>query len=291
MGMRALGITVLVALVCAAGAVAQTPAPPPAAGPVVGNFGGGAVAIAPVDPFDKGTFVIGLRASPGPALKISATIVGPCAAGSFTATARVADDGSFVASGAGRQDDVRTEYGITGTLSPTPSGTAAATFIRDIGGGRSARCRSGVVQWSARRAIGELGTPAAPPRGALLYGTTSQRLGPARRGLVLRVSEDGARLERALYGVQLKCTNGTSPGFDLPRDGLAIAPDGSFSDRETGSEHDATTKITYDERFAGTIGSSGAQGTLSATVRFTDRKTGRQLVSCRSGPVRWTAAL
>lgn len=276
-----------------AAATAQEPAPAPAPVPatVTGNFGGGAVSAPPVDPFGAGSFVIGLRASPGPRLQISATIVGPCAAGSFTAIARVAEDGSFVASGASRQDDVRTVYGITGTLSETPSGTASGSFTRDLGGGRSARCRSGIVRWSARRPLGDLGTPAAAPGGALLYGTTNQRLGAARRGIVLRVSEDATKLDRALYGVMLRCSNGTSPGFDLPRDALAIAADGSFADRQQGSERTKTTVVRYDERFAGTIGSTAAQGAMSVYVRYSDRRSGRTLVRCSSGPVSWTATL
>lgn len=282
---RALATTVLAGLAYAAGAGAQEPVP------VVGNFGGGAVSTPPVDAFGAGTLVIGLRASRGPKLQISATMVGPCAAGSFTVTARVAGDGTFTASGASRHNDVRTVYGVTGTLSPAPSGTASASFTRDAGGGRSVRCRSGTVQWSARRPLGDIGMPAVPPGGAVLYGTTSQRLGAARRGIVLRVSEDGAHLGRALYGVTLRCSNGMSPGFDLPRDGLTIGPDGSFSDREQGTEHDATTIVRYDERFSGTIGGTGAQGTLSASVRFIDRRSGRLLVSCTSGPVSWSAAL
>ncbi|MDX6706860.1 MAG: hypothetical protein QOI48_2706 [Solirubrobacteraceae bacterium] len=282
---RALATTVLAVLVCVADAGAQEP------GTVAGNFGGGAVAAPPVYAFGAGSFVIGLRVSPGPKLKISATIVGPCAAGSFSATANLAADGTFTAAGASREDDVRTEYVVTGTLSTTPSGTASARFTRDVGGGRSARCSSGVVQWNARRPLGEIGVVATPPGAAVLYGTTSQRLGAARRGIVLRVSEDGTQLSRALYGVTLRCSNGTSPGFDLPRDGLAIAPDGSFSDHEQGAEGDATTIVRYDERFSGTIGATGAQGTLSASVRISNRRSGRELVTCKSGPVSWSAAL
>lgn len=282
---RALATTVLGVLACAAGAAAQEPVAP------VGDFGGGAVPAPPVDAFGAGTFVIGLRAAAGPKLRISATIVGPCAAGSFRATASVAADGTFSASGASREDDVRTEYRVTGVRSPTPSGTASARFTRDVGGGRSARCSSGVVEWSARRPLVEIGMPAAPPGSAVLYGTTSQRLGAARRGIVLRVSEDGTQLGRALYGVTLRCSNGTSPGFDLPRDGLTIGPDGSFDDREQGTERGPSKIIRYDERFSGTIGSSGAQGTLSASVRITDRRSGRELVTCRSGPVSWSASL
>jgi hypothetical protein len=276
--------TVLALLACAAGAAGQEPEP-------VGNFGGGAVSAPPGEAFGVGTFVIGLRASPGAKLQLSATMVGPCAAGSFKATTTVAGDGTFTASGTSRQDDVRTKYEVTGVRSETPSGTASARFTRDLGGGRSARCSSGIVQWSARRPLGAIGTLASPPGGAVLYGTTSQRLGSARRGIVLRVSEDGKQLARSVYGVALRCSNGTSPGFDLPRDGLAIGPDGTFSDHEQGTERDPTTIVRYDERFSGTIGSTGAQGILSASLRFTDRRNGRLLVSCTSGRVSWSAAL
>ena len=282
---RALATTVVGVLAWATAADGQEPTP------IAGNYGGGAVATPPVDAIGAGSFVIGLRASPGPTLKISATTVGPCAAGSFTGTASVGADGTFTASGASRKDDVRIKYSVTGTLSQTPSGTASARFTRDVGGGRSVRCSSGVVQWNARRPLGEVGMAAAPPAGAVLYGTTSQRLGAAKRGIVLRVSEDGTQLSRALYGVTLHCSNGTSPGFDLPRDGLAIGPDGSFSDREEGAEGDATTIVRYDERFSGTIGATGAQGTLSTSVRIANRRSGRELVTCKSGRVSWNAVL
>jgi hypothetical protein len=51
------------------------------------------------------------------------------------------------------------------------------------------------------------------------------------------------------------------------------------------------TIVRYDERFSGTIGATGAQGTLSTSVRIANRRSGRELVTCRSGRVSWNAVL
>lgn len=256
---------------------------------VVGNFGGGAVTTPPASPFAAGSMVIGLHAAGGSTIRVSATIVARCASASFSATPTVAADGTFVAVGAVRQRNVRMSYELRGTLSATPSGTATGRLRRTVDG-RTRRCSARGVAWQARRPAGGFGVRAAAPPGGLLLGTTRQRQGGARRGIALRVSPDGRWLSRTIYGVTMRCTGDTrSVTFDLPRDGLAILPDGRVSDRESASRRTKTTIVRYVERFAATVGSTGAEGFFSATLTIRWRSSGRRIGRCRSGNVRWMA--
>lgn len=279
---RILAATLAAALLAPALATAQV------ATPVLGNFGGGAVTAPPAAPFAAGSMVIGLRAAGGSRIRVSATIVAPCASGSFSSTPTVAADGTFVATGAVRQRNVRMRYELAGTLGATPSGTATARLQRTVGG-RTRHCSTGSVAWEARRPAGGIGVPAVAVPG-LLLGTTGQRQRGARRGIVLGVATDGRSLTRAIYGVTLRCTgDARSVTFDLPRDAIAIAADGRFSDRESGSRRTRTMTTRYVERFAGIVGSTGAEGFFSATLTIRSRSSGRRIGRCRSGTVRWMA--
>lgn len=277
----------------ATGLAAEPPtgaASPPAQPALSGNFGGGALLAPPAPALAAGSMVIGLRALPSGRLQINATLLAACASGSFVATTTVAADGTFSVEGASRQGPVRTDYALRGTLSATPSGTATARLRRQVGD-RTRRCSTGAVAWTARRPSGETGAPAVTVGGALLYGVTRQRLGAARRAIVLRVSSDGRRLERVLYGITLRCSGGVpAPAFDLPRDGLEIDADGTFDDREQGRVRDRRLITSYVERFSGAIGSAGARGSFSAIVTVRSRASGRRITRCRSGAVRWSAA-
>jgi hypothetical protein len=287
-----MGRTVVVAAVAAslalpAYAVAQEGAP--AAAPVVGNFGGGAVVAPPASPFSAGNMVIGLRAGGGPQVRITATIVAACASGTFDALATVAADGTFSATGSSRQANTRASYSISGTLSATPSGTATAHFKRTVDD-RTRRCGAQGVLWQARRPRGGFGQPAAVAPGALLLGTVGQREGGARRGIALRISDDGKTLSRAIHGVTLRCSHDTrSVTFDLPQDDLAIAADGRVGSRESGRRRTKTAILSYVERFGATLGSDGAEGFFSVNVTVRRRSTGRRISRCRSGVVRWSA--
>ncbi|MEJ7796863.1 MAG: hypothetical protein WKF48_00325 [Solirubrobacteraceae bacterium] len=281
---RILVATLTAALWTPAVAAAQMTAP------VVGNFGGGAVTTPPASPFAAGSMVVGLRATGAATIRVSATIVARCASASFSATPAVAADGSFVATGAVRQGNVRMSYELHGTLSATPSGTATASMRRTVGG-RTRRCSARGVAWEVRRPFGGFGVPAAAAPGGLLLGITGQRQRGVRRGIALRVSPDGRALSRAIYGVTLRCTGDVrSVTFDLPRDDLAIAPDGRVSDRESTSRRTKATIVSSVERFGATVGSDGAEGFLSATLTVRRRSTGRRISRCRSGTVRWSAS-
>lgn len=268
-----------------AGAGAQDTAP------VVGNFGGGAVVGPPASPFSAGNMVIGLRAGGDATVRITATIAAACASGTVDAVAPVAADGTFSVSGAARQANVHTNYVLTGTLTATPSGTATAHFKRTVDG-RTRRCSARDVQWQARRPLGGFGdAPAVAPQATLL-GTTGQREGGVRRGIVLRVADDGHAIERAVYGVTLRCTGDVrSPTFDFPRDAVAIDAAGQLGDRESGTRRAKTTITRYVERFGGTVGSAGGEGFFSVKLTIRRRSTGRRITACRSGEVRWAVTV
>jgi len=271
---------ILAALVSPAVAGAQS-------GVIAGDFGGGAVLAPPTPAFAPGSMLVSLRADGSSNVRIEATLLGACASGTFATTAAVAVDGSFSASGVVRQATTRMRYELRGTLSEVPAGTATARFERTVAN-RTRRCSAQDVRWDARRRSAGFGTAAAVRAGSSLFGLSSQ----ARpRGIVLRIAADGRALGRALYGVTLGCTGGvSSPALDLPRDDLAILPDGRVRDRETGTRRTATSILKYVERFAATLGSAGAEGMYSVELIVRSRRTGRHLTSCRSGVVRWSAS-
>ena len=256
-------------------------------GPITGDFGGGAVVAPPASPFAAGSMVLSLRADGSSNVRIDATLVGNCASGTFTATVPVAADGTFSAFGTVRQAATRMRYELRGTLTETPAGTATARFQRRVGN-RTRRCSAEGVRWDARRRSAGTGTTTATRPATTLFGLSDQT---SPRGLVLRIAPDGRTLSRALYGVTLRCSGGvSSPTFDLPRDDLAILPDGRVSDRETGTRRTSTSILKYVERFGATLGSAGGEGIYSVELTVRNRRTGKRLTRCRSGVVRWSAS-
>jgi hypothetical protein len=105
------------------------------------------------------------------------------------------------------------------------------------------------------------------------------------------VTADGTRLRRALYGVTLKCDERKIPDvLDTPRRNVSVGADGFFEDNVKSSFPEGNTTVKSDERFEGTLGSIGAEGTLSITERRYSRKTKKLLETCKTGKIRWTAA-
>lgn len=279
------------ALALGATAFAQAPAPP------AGNFGGGAVRLPPKDPLGARNAVIGMRAHSSGRLQIEATARGKCGGGTFPARGRLKGDGSFRIKGTNRRRPERgmrlkTTYDIKGTL--TAKGiddgvVSASTEIR-MQGRETLRCKSGRVAFKVRRPSGDIGTPGAVANGRY-YGLTSERRHGARRGLVMRISNGGTRLTRALYGVTLKCDKRTLPDIvDTPRRSLRIDSMGRVKDNVKSRFREARTVTHSDERFSGTLGSTGAKGKLSITERRMSRRTGKLLETCRSAKISWTAA-
>ncbi len=277
------------AVLLTAAAVAQAPAPS-------GNFGGGALAAPPRDHFGAGNAVIAVRALPDRKLEIEATVRGACGGGEIAADAQVAADGTFGADGTQRSTPapaqaVTTTFKLAGTFtSPSAAqGTISATIKRRADG-RTKTCRSGSVDFALRRPDGEIATAGATA-GASYYGTTSQRgVGP-RRAIVLRISDDGRVLSRALFGESVRCSDDTrAGGLEAPRTNATIDARGRVDDHErfTIREGSAITKVN--DHFTAQLGSGGARGTFSLSDRTIDKASGRVLRSCRSGVVKWTAA-
>jgi len=279
----ALPVALTAAVTLAAAAVAQAPAPS-------GNFGGGALVAPPRDHFGAG------NALPDRKLEIEATIRGSCGGGEIAADATVADDGSFSAHGTQRtspapKEQITTTFKLTGTFStPTSAdGTISATLKRRAGGATK-RCRSGSVQYSVRRPDGQIGAPGAP-QGARYFGTTSQRgVGP-RRPIVLRISDDGLVISRALFGESVRCSDDTqAAALEAPSTNAAIDSRGRVDDHERFSIHEGTAVVKVNDSFTAEIGEAGARGTFSLNDRTTDGASGRTLRTCHSGVVTWTAA-
>jgi hypothetical protein len=282
-----------IGLAGAAGAVtawAQQPLPS-------GNYGGGQIVDPPTSPYGAGNMSVGLKTGSG-RVQILLGMGARCATATMNATATIAADGSFTASktqkeriSGGRR--LRTKFTITGTITGSnASGTASASSTDKPRGRRARKCSTGTVQWGARRASGVIGTPGAAPAAARLYGTTSQGFAGRRHGIVLRTSADGTRMTRALYSLNYKCGRYGGYEVDTPRRNVPIGATGKVSDVERYSlRFSRSVRGRFTERFNATIGSEGATGTFNLRGRLIDRRTGRTFARCRSGVVKWTAAL
>lgn len=287
------------ALALGATASAQAPAP------IVGSFGGGVVLPPPKDPLGAGNAVIGMSALAKGKLRIEATVPGKCGGGTvgggtFPASGTRKADGGFRLKGTNRRAPERgvrlkTTYVIRGRLTGTgiENGVAKVSTEIRVRGRKTLRCKSGDVAFKVRRRrapSADVGTPGAAPL-ARYYGTTSEQRDGPRRGLVIRVSSDGKRLTRALYGVTLKCDKRRIPDvLDTPRRSVTIDSKGRVTDNVKSTFRDKDTVTRSDERFAGTLGSTAAKGTLSITERTKSSRTGKRLETCKTGPISWTAA-
>jgi hypothetical protein len=261
-----------------------------------GNFGGGALVAPPKDLFGAGNAVIAIRALDERKLEIEATVRAKCTGGDITVDAKVAADGTFSASGTATQtpapdEKVTTKYELSGafTSSSAVEGRISAT-LQKSSQGKKQRCRTGTVKFGARRPKGELGRRGAEGA-ARYYGTTAQRgVGP-RRPIVLRISGDGRLISRALFGEQVKCSDGTrSIGIEAPSTNVSISRTGRVKDREKYTIDNGATRTYVEDSFTAVIGRKGAKGTFSLSDRTVDKTTGNVIQSCASGEIKWTAA-
>jgi hypothetical protein len=283
---------VLVILVSgSAAAVAQAPARP------AGNFGGGALVAPPKDLFGPGNAVVALRALDERRLEIEATVRGKCAGGDIQVATKTSEDGSFSAEGSESQtpapgDKVKTTFELSGqfTGARAVEGTLSATLVKSSDSAETKTCKTGKIAFSARRPNGNLGDRDVQPR-ARYFGVTAQRGTGPRRPIVLRLSGDRRRISRALFGEQVKCSDGKrSIGIEAPRTNIAIDSKGRVSDRERDKIDNGATFTYLDDRFTATLGRSGAKGTFSLSDRTVDKLSGNIIQSCSSGTVKWTAA-
>ena len=289
----------LLACLTAVGAIAQAPKRP------AGNFGGGALVPPPRAHFGAGNVVIGLRALPERKLQIEATIRASCpgatgdaktAGADISADAKLAPDDAFEAEGTETSEPdqgviLKTTYKLSGkfTSASALDGTISATLSRRAAG-TTKSCKTGSVEFSARRPNGKLGVRGAKPD-AGYYGSTAQRgVGP-RRAIVLRVSGDGQLITRGLFSESVTCSDGKrSSGIEAPRTNISINAKGRVSDRERFTIDNGSTETKVNDHFSATFGVDGAKGTFSLSDRTLDKSTNREIQSCRSGTVNWTAA-
>lgn len=274
-----------------AAAIAQAPERP------AGNFGGGALVSPPKDLFGPGNAVISLRALPERRLEIEATVRGRCAGGDVQIVTKTAADGSFRVDGTGSQrptpgEKVKTTYELAGsfTSKSAAEGTLSATLVKTSDRARKKTCRTGKISFEARRPDGKLGSRDARPR-PHYFGVTAQRSTGPRRPIVLRLSGDRRRIARALFGEQVKCSDGKHAiGIEAPRTNLTINSKGRVSDREKDRIDNGATVTYIDDRFTAVFGSRGAKGTFSLSDRTVDKLSGNIIQSCSSGTIKWTAA-
>jgi hypothetical protein len=220
-----------------------------------------------------------------------------CATAPIRANVVLAADGSFSRSGTAKVRSgrrvVRTPYTISGTINGlTATGTASAKSTDREPGYVTETCKTGTVAWGARRSFGDIGVPGAAPPGVHLYGVTKQAVGKRRHAIALRISPDGTRVKRALYSLNLKCGSGTDQIVDSPKQNLTIRADGKVSNTESYSRVvDRHRRVHLKESFSAKVGSTGATGSFKVAGRVSSRRTGRTLLLCSSGKVKWTAGV
>ena len=282
---------VLAAVTLAVPAIAEAPPTPR------GNFGGGALASPPRDIFGAGNVVVALRVLPASRLEIEATVRAHCAGGDISADAKVADDGTFAATGTVTQQPdpltkVVTTYELSGrfTTDQAAEGTISATIERSVEG-RTTRCKTGKVDFGARRPVTGVGSAGAP-KATRYYGTTTQRsAGGPNRAIVLRIAADGARVTRALFAYSVKCSDDTvAIGVEAPRTNIRIDARGRVTDRDQSTQTEGETVVHIDDRFSAELGARGARGTFALSDRTTDRASGRTIQTCKIGTIRWRAS-
>jgi hypothetical protein len=282
---------VIVAVTCAVPAVAEAPPVPR------GNFGGGALASPPRDIFGAGNVVVAMRALPARRLEIEATVRARCAGGDISADAKLATDGAFRAHGTVTQQPdpvtkVVTTYELAGrfTTDQAAEGTISATIKRSVEG-RTTTCKTGKVDFGARRPVTGVGAVGAP-EAARYYGTTTQKsAGGPSRPIVLRVSGDGSRVSRALFAYSVKCSDdAVAIGVEAPRTNIRIDSRGRVRDRDQSTQTEGETVVHIDDRFTAELGERGARGTFALSDRTTDRASGRTIQTCKTGTIRWRAS-
>jgi hypothetical protein len=287
---QALFAGALAAVTLAVPAVAQAPVTPR------GNFGGGALVAPPRDLLSAGSAIVALRALPKRRLELEATLEGSCGGGDISAATKVAASGRFSSKGTVTTDPspaehVTTTYTLSGRFTDPGSadGTVSATIERSIEGAKKS-CRTGKVAFSVRRPTTGLGTPGAP-KAARYYGTTTQRSVGPNRPIVLRISGDGKRITRALFGESVKCSdNTTAIGIEAPSTNITLDAHGSVRDHEHYQLTQGETVTHVDDHFTAEVGTLGARGTFSLSDRVADRASGGTLQTCKSGTVHWRAA-
>lgn len=289
----------------------------PASAAVVppGDLGGGALL---KDDYGTGNILIGLRVSAGDRVRINVDLQISCAGETFvyndytlTALAIIGPDGTFSVAGTrserGSGSDAKLTYEIAGSFAPTgASGTVGVSIPADypisVPGCSDATFSSGPIAWQARRLVapGTFGAP-APFAGAMLYGITTQRVGGTQGPLVLRVSADGRKVERAAHRVQTRCIRRrvVTPNIRLrPAVGAVyydaaatIRGDGSFVDRQQATVRSRTIVNSAISRLTGRFGMLGAAGSLRYEERIVTTRTGRVRERCSTpGGLRWSAA-
>jgi hypothetical protein len=288
--LQALSVAAISVLALCTAAAAEAPAPP------LGNFGGGALVPPPRGIFGAGNAVVAVRALPKRRLEIEATVRAKCAGGDISATAKLAADGRFAAKDSATEDPapgvtIKTTYELSGRFSTATAATGkiSATIEQSVEG-KTESCETGTVPFAIRRPTTGLGTPGAP-KAARYYGTTTQRGAGPDRPIVMRVSSDGRRLTRGLFGEATKCNDGKlAIGLEAPSTNVAIDANGRVRDHEHFTITQGETVVHVNDHFTAQLGSKGASGTLSLSDQTDDRASGNRLQACKSGVVHWRAS-
>jgi len=276
-----------------------------------GLVGGGALLLGSEG--GSGDMLIGLRVTPDDRVRINASVQISCPGGdgSYTdtrvaAVAVVAPDGTFRAVGSRAQrfgsTQTQTAYAIAGTFTATGATGTATVSVADndpvFPTCDSASIASGTVGWQARRSTA-VGAPGAAA-GAVLYGTTSQRVRGTAGAFVMRVSPDGKRLDRVMFHVRERCTRRVlDPNFTLRTDDdylslslrTPIRQNGTFVAQSRLRRTDEGVILRLSNRLAGKIGTLGARGTYRSDRRLITARTRRIRERCATTPsIRWKAA-
>jgi hypothetical protein len=288
-------VPLTLAVAAALGAVAASAQEP---SPTNGNYGGGAIPDPPKSAYGPGSMVISLRSTGNGTVQVVLGMGARCGTPTVKTHAALLPDGSFTASGTASERvfghrRLTAKYTFAGRIEgASATGTASMSSTDKTRRRRARHCKTGTVSWGASRPSGDIGVAGSAQPTARLYGTTSQRFAGRSHAIALRISADGHRLTRALYSLNYSCGRFGGYEVDTPNRNVPIGATGKVSDVERYSVNlGRGSRGRFTERFSGTIGSTGATGTFKLTGRLYVARTGRTYAHCRSGKVKWSAAL
>lgn len=290
---RAIAIGLAVAAGSAGVALAQAPAS------TTGNFGGGAIAV----PVDEDTvakdMLLSIRAVASGRIGVDGQLSTNCGPATIKGRTSLAAGAAFTLRGTATRKPVlgvteRTTFTVSGRLTAEGGGTGTAKATVSVKAGkRAARtCKSRTVGWTVRRPGDAPAAPAPAPAMGTLFGLTAQSGTNARKAVVLHVTKAGRAIERFVLAFRARCEKrlivvtddvNYSPEFELAADGSF-----RFVERFRVNFSDVAQRTTIVVR--GQFDQAGAvAGQVAVTQRYTNRRNGRRVDVCKTGPLAWSA--
>jgi hypothetical protein len=218
----------------------------------------------------------------------------PCGLTKFDAQVTLAPDGSFrfTRTRRDRGGGVRQRMAVTvqGRFDGAAAAGTATGRLRNLHlSGRERRCSTRRARPWQLRMPGAPGAAAPAQPGATYLGLTSQQ-GEVPRPFVLAVVPSGARVKTTIFEYKLVCAKLSYESNDVSP-GARIRPDGTFRSRDSFAFR--SPRVIERARVAvdGGFSAGHASGTVRVRSVVRNRRTGRLIDRCDTGPLTFAASL